>query len=47
MQFLLFYVLSQKAVHRAARAIEHRMQMLQEVEAVQEVDRSCFAKRKQ
>jgi len=33
---------SQKAVHRAARAIEHRMEKLQEVEAVQEEKQIVF-----
>ncbi|MCY7484037.1 Msr family ABC-F type ribosomal protection protein [Paenibacillus alvei] len=37
---------SQKAVHRAARAIEHRMEKLQEVEAVQEDRQIVFRQAK-
>ncbi|NEZ41818.1 Msr family ABC-F type ribosomal protection protein [Paenibacillus alvei] len=37
---------SQKAVHRAARAIEHRMEKLQEVEAVQEERQIVFRQAK-
>lgn len=37
---------SQKAVHRAARAIEHRMEKLQEVEAVQEDSQIVFRQTK-